>query len=461
MSTALPDTAMLTARTLGLLDEWVPIRSVAGDDAALRRMARALAGWMRTRLGAEIIDSGWQAAPPLVHARIDRGAGRRILLYNMYDVMPATPEGWSVDPFRGGVIRLPEFGRCYVARGAENNKGPLAGMLVALEALLAADALDANIELLIEGEEESGSKALRRYVQEPTMPVACCGTALFPSFCEYGGGPPRVYFGTKGVVHGTLRVAGGAWGGPCRAIHSSNAPWIANPAWRLIAALSLPAAQNGTLGHGALPAGLRPMLDALAAGFDAAAELRFRTTQRYAVSGTPREQLEEVLTAVSVNLSSLTTDPADGAAIIPASAVARFDLRMPPDIAPEAALGALRRTIGADAAPEIEILPEDGYPGHCFSPDDPAAAALIRCYRQAGAAPQIWPWAIGAAPAYAFAAIADSFLLGGLGRSGNAHGPDEFVTLAGLRRYLGFLLAWLPATAAALPRSSPEPEARS
>ena len=93
---------------------------------------------------------------------------------------------------------------------------------------------------------------------------------------------------------------------------------------------------------------------------------------------------------------------------------------------------------------------DDAYPGHRFAANHPAVQALVQCYHDAGAAPQVWPWAIGAMPAYAFAPVAPCLLIGGLGRGGNAHGVDEFVTLAGLQRFLSFLLAWLPATAAAL-----------
>jgi acetylornithine deacetylase/succinyl-diaminopimelate desuccinylase-like protein len=93
---------------------------------------------------------------------------------------------------------------------------------------------------------------------------------------------------------------------------------------------------------------------------------------------------------------------------------------------------------------------EDAYPGHAFGTAPAGLAALVSAYEAAGAAPQIWPWAIGAAPAHAFAAVAGSFLIGGLGHGGNAHGVDEFVTLAGIDRFLASLLHWLPATAAAL-----------
>ncbi len=433
--------AALRARTLSLLEAWIPIASVAGDQAALAAMAGTLTGFLRDEMGAAIVVDGRPATPPIVHARIDRGADRTILLYNMYDVMPATAAGWSVPPFRGGVVDLPGLGPCFVGRGAENNKGPLAGMLVALQALLAQDALAANVEILIEGEEESGSGGLRRYLTAAETPVRRCGTALFPSFCEYGGGAPRVYLGAKGIAHGTIRAPIG----PARPIHSSNAPWMANPAWSLVAGLAGAAGPDGTLGRVALPDDARPVLAALATQFDGAAELRFRHAGRFSVPGDNAARLEAVLTAISLNLASLSTDPADGRAVIPQAAAARFDLRLPPGSDPAAILARLQSTLGNAA-----LTVEDVYPGHRFAASAPAVGALCDGYRAAGVAPQIWPWAIGAMPAYAFAGVADSFLIGGLGHGGNAHGTDEFVTLAGLDRFLAFMMAWLPATAAAI-----------
>ncbi len=433
----------IVQRCLALLGDWTSIPSVAGDAVNLGRMATALQTHLHDRLGAEIIVRGHAGDAPVVHARIDRGRSKTILLYNMYDVMPADPAGWSLPPFVGGVTALEGLGTCYVGRGAENNKGPLAAMLVALAALLEADALDANIEIVIEGQEETGSAALRAYLQAADCPVRACGAALFPSFCEYGGGPPRVYLGSKGIAHGRIGVAGG----PRRAIHSSNAPWIANPAWRLIEAL---AALGGTQGQVKLPADARPSVARLAATFDLQAELAFRHTDQFSIPGDARALLEHVLTANFLNLATLRTVPHDGRAVLPSQASAQFDLRLAPGADPEAVLAQIGRAL---ARYNAELVVDDAYPGHRFCADQPAVAALLATYRAAGTEPQVWPWTIGAMPAYAFARVAPCFLIGGLGRGGNAHGVDEFVTLDGLDRCLSFLLAWLPATVAAIPPS--------
>ncbi len=429
----------LRAACLALLQEWTRIPSVTGDSANLCRMAASLKDVLTNRLGAKVLP-GMAGDAPVVHARIDRRAAATLLLYNMYDVMPATDAGWTVPPFEGGVAELPGVGPCFVGRGAENNKGPLAGMLVALAALLDAGSLDANVEIVLEGQEESGSPALRSFLLAQDTPVRRCQAALFPSFCEYGGGPPRVYLGSKGIAHGRIRVEGGSWGGPATAVHSSNAPWIANPAWALIEALA--PLNRGQLGRQPFPNGLRPVLAQLAASFDPSRELAFRSASRFAVPGDPAALLEAVLTTTSLNLSTLATEPADARAVIPHAAEARFDLRTPPGLDPRAILASLPG--------DAEVLIDDAYPGHRFPLTDPALQALVQCYWDAGAPPQIWPWSIGAMPAYAFETVSPCLLLGGLGRGGNAHGVDEFVTLDGLDRFLSFMVAWLPATASAV-----------
>ena len=249
-------------RVLDLLTDYTAIPSVVGNAPGLARMATRVADDLRARLGADIVEAGARASPSIVHARIDRGAAVTLLLYNMYDVMPADPESWVVPPFTGGVTTLASFGPCFVGRGAENNKGPLAGMIVALEALLAG-GLEANLEILIEGQEESGSTALRDYLLADNTPVRRSGAALFPSFCEYGGGPPRLYCGSKGIAHGRIRATG-----PAAAIHSSNAPWIANPAVLLVEGLARLDALPELRQRIALSAPVRALVATLAESFD-------------------------------------------------------------------------------------------------------------------------------------------------------------------------------------------------
>jgi acetylornithine deacetylase/succinyl-diaminopimelate desuccinylase-like protein len=429
---------------LDLTREWCEIPSVKGDERQIARQADAVVSWLKSELGASIVSAeSSNGRPPVIHARIHVGAQRTVILYNMYDVMPASPEGWSVDPFKGGIVDLEGIGKSFVARGAENNKGPLVGMLFAVKALADAGKLRVNVEILVDGEEESGSGAMRDYLAAPDCPVRTSASAIFPSFCEYGGGAPRVYLGFSGIAKGEVRVEGGAWGGPKTAIHSSNAPWIANPASRLIEALSLIGKPpTGELARVAIDAEAAGIISLLAKTFDPAAELRFRNTETFSLQGDAQALLEHVLSTASFNISSLETMPLGSDGVIPHGARAAFELRTPPSLDPADFLGQYRMAL--EKAPGAILNVADSYPGFRFAANAPGVSALLKSYEtNANAPPQIWPWAIGAAPAYAFARHANSFLLAGAGRGGNAHGIDEFMTLKGFRRFIQSITLWL------------------
>lgn len=431
---------------LSLTQCWCAIASVKGDDTAVSMQAATIVDWLKIELRAEIITAASsRGRAPVIHARIDIGATDTVILYNMYDVMPATAKGWSVDPFVGGFIDIPDIGESFLARGAENNKGPLAGMLCVLKALLASGNLKVNVEIIIEGEEETGSGALRDYLLDVDCPVRSSKAAIFPSFCEYGGGAPRLYLGFSGIAKGEIRVDGGAWGGPTSGIHSSNAPWIASPTSRLIEALShFGKPPTGELARIELDAEATTILDTLAKSFEPADELRFRNTQRFSFEGDAKSLLTHVHSTASVNISGLTTTPERADAIIPSSAKATFDLRTPPSLDPATYLNAFQRLIDEKSLAGVKLETYDSYPGHRFPRDAAGVDALLGAYDQTAIKPvQIWPWAIGAAPAYAFAAHSSAFLLGGAGRGGNAHGIDEFMTLEGYRRFLSSVEIWL------------------
>ncbi|MCG8158079.1 M20/M25/M40 family metallo-hydrolase [Brenneria goodwinii] len=440
--------AMLQA-TLALLEQITPFRSVSGQIEQQRALAQWLETWLVQEIGARpvspVAQQQRQSAPPLVHVRLDRGAHKTLVLYNMYDVMPADEDGWEVPPFTGGVRRWPELGDVYISRGAENNKGPLAGMLTVVKTLRDSGNLTVNLEIILEGEEEIGSGRLRRYLAQTPCPIAPADAVLFPSLCEYGGGQPRVYLGFTGLSNGRLTVKGGDWGGPQAAIHASNASWIANPAWRLVQALHAiaPPENNGVL------AAIKPddeankLLAELADNFSIDDELRFRRSRRLTLTGDTLSCLQTFIGSAVLNLSELKTAPTGARGVIPPFAEAELAFRTPPGIDGAQLIDAAYARLAAPALAGAELTLDDSYPGYRFTLDAPGVRQLLASYRRLGAQPQIWPWAPGCAPAYAFAPIAPAFLIGGLGHGGNAHGVNEFVTLRGLQRFIESLTDWL------------------
>lgn len=437
------------AATLDLLEQLTPFRSVAGQRDAQRQLAVWLENWLIDEIEAEVVlpvaDQPDEHGPPLVHVRININAPTTVVLYNMYDVMPASDEGWDVPPFEGGIRHWDDKGDVYIARGAENNKGPLAGMLMTVRDLWLTGRLHTNIEIILEGEEEIGSGNLRRYLSQQPCPIAPAEAVLFPSLCEYGGGAPRLYLGFTGMTTGRLKVEGGSWGGPRAAIHASNAAWIANPAWCLVEALNAiaPAHANGVLHTEPVTGEAADILDELAAQFSIRDELIMRRSERLTLDADPWNALAHLLGSAVLTIPEMYTSPQGGRGIIPPLACAELALRTPPGIDKDALLERIRTQLADPALAGAELMLDDSYPGHRFSIDDIGVMELMNSYHQQQARPQIWPWAPGCAPAYAFAPIAPAFLIGGLGYGGNAHGVNEFVTLQGLQRFQQSLSDWV------------------
>jgi acetylornithine deacetylase/succinyl-diaminopimelate desuccinylase-like protein len=93
---------------------------------------------------------------------------KRLLFYGHYDVQPASEENWESDPWelsgRNGYL---------YARGVSDNKGPILAVACAAAALRQRRELDVDLVMLIEGEEEAGSKgfapAVRRHKVGPFL----------------------------------------------------------------------------------------------------------------------------------------------------------------------------------------------------------------------------------------------------------------------------------------------------
>lgn len=83
------------------------------------------------------------------------------LLGRHYDVISAPSRGWESDPF----TLTGKNGYLY-GRGVTDNKGPIMAVACAAAELLQRRALDVDLVLLIEGEEEAGSSGFKEAVKK-------------------------------------------------------------------------------------------------------------------------------------------------------------------------------------------------------------------------------------------------------------------------------------------------------
>jgi len=146
------------------------------------------------------------------------GAGRpRLLVPCHFDVVPAG-DGWATDPFEP----VERDGRIY-GRGAKDNKGPLAGMMLAAEYLKAHEA-DLGGEVILAGcaDEEAGSALGMIYLLDE------CGLeadlAVVP---DAGYEMRRIDVGEKGALFVKVRAEG-------RQAHGSVPEQGASALWPMV-----------------------------------------------------------------------------------------------------------------------------------------------------------------------------------------------------------------------------------
>ena len=102
------------------------------------------------------------AGHPVVIGAAGNGAEPQVLFYGHYDVQPVDPlDLWEASPFEPRIATLPGGRKIIVARGACDDKGQVMTFVEACRAFKSVTGgLPLGIKIIIEGEEECGSKNL-------------------------------------------------------------------------------------------------------------------------------------------------------------------------------------------------------------------------------------------------------------------------------------------------------------
>ncbi len=418
-------------------------RSISADGDGIPEMADQLARRL-TGLGAQA-----QVYPttgfPVVYGHIDAKAERTLMIYGMYDTMPVEGEQWMCDPFAGEIIDLPGLGPSLVARGAENSKGPLACFFNALESWRAAHgSYPVNLRFVLEGEEELGSPSLPAFIEEHAADLQA-DAGMYPTVMQSRSGKPIMHLGFKGILFLELYVRGGSWGGPVdRAAHSSTAVWFASPTILMVHALAslFSQDQRKILIEGfyddvqGIPDSDRPLLEALAKTFDADESMAAHGAQafKWDLEGLPL--LEKYLYEPSLNIAGLISgDTGPGAkTILPHEAFAKIGFRFVPNQTAERILHLTKEHFVHHGFDQVEVHLHDTTHWSKTPVEAAPVKAAIQSCRDFGLEPEVWPTHAGSAPISLFTdGLKIPMTPAGLGHGGGAHGPNEYVTVEGLR----------------------------
>ena len=211
--TAPPDAriAFIRANRERYLDElkaWVACPSISADrayDGAVRASAGMAAERMRAAgLHAEVLET---AGHPVAYGEWLGAPGKpTILIYGHHDVQPADPLAlWTSPPFEAQV----RDGKIY-GRGTVDDKGQVLMHLAALEAhLLVNGKLPLNVKVVVEGEEEDGSRNFEPFLARERERFACDAVVVSDT-AVFAEDVPSLTVSLRGLVQFEITVHGPA-----------------------------------------------------------------------------------------------------------------------------------------------------------------------------------------------------------------------------------------------------------
>jgi len=323
-------------RYLEEMGQWLAIPSVSAlpqHAADVKRAAEWAADEMR-RVGLEGVRLIETPGNPVVYGEwLGAPGAPTILYYGHYDVQPVDPlDLWQSPPFEATVRDGELF-----ARGASDDKGQIFMHFKAIEAhLKQAGRLPVNFKMILEGEEEVGSKHLDGFIAG-NKDLLSASVVVISDTGMFERGVPSLCYGLRGLAYFQIDLRGtdtdlhsGTFGGA-----------VANPAFVLAQILAQMKDRGGRIKIPGFYDDVRPLSDTERAEFK---KLPFNETRYRKSLGAPKLFGESGYTTLErasarptfeVNglLSGFTGEGAK--TVLPAVAMAKVSMRLVPDQDPD------------------------------------------------------------------------------------------------------------------------------
>jgi len=403
---------------------------VGAQNLGMRECAALVSEMLKAR-GFEVQIMDTHGAPVVFGERKGK-SDKTLLIYNHYDVQPPEPlDLWETPPFEPSL----RDGKLY-GRGVSDDKGHIISRLFAIDSILASDGqLPCNIKFIIEGEEETASVNLYKFVvdnQDLLKADAC--------MWEFGGvdhtDTPVQYLGLRGICYVELSIDLLSTD-----VHSGLGGSIfPNAAWRLIWALnSLKGPDERILIPGFYDNIKKPTqrdIDLLAALDDPTEDYKRRYGVPYFIKGLTGGvdlKVEEIFspTCTICGLTSGYQGPGSKT-VLPARASAKVDFRLIPDQDPADILKKLRAHLDAQGFTDVQITDLGGDAPARTDPDHPFIQLVAKTAEEVYEMPQkLIPMSGGSGPNHPFVHVLGlPVATGGLGYPDTrAHAPNENIRL--------------------------------
>lgn len=362
-----------------------------------------------------------------------------LMLYGHYDVFPISGQsGWKTDPFAPTRV-----GDRIFARGSGDNKGQFLAHLAALRWWHEeAGGLPIRVKVIIEGEEEAGSRHLPEFVNRHR-------DELDADLCVYSDGPmlpgdqPTLLFGARGAI-----VMEFSSTGPVQPVHSGNfGGVVANPIMELGRFFADLVAPNGDLRADGINDGLpvptpeeRAAIQGLEVDQDAFRESTGMSprTERFG-----ENYYERLLYKPSFNISGFQGGYSGNGfrTLIPTTATATVDMRLVGAQDPDHVLSTVENFIRNNDYSGVQVRKVMSQPpsrtpfGHPYSKF--ISDALTSTF---GREPKKIPSLAGTTPDYVFTKILGipSIMVPLAPADENHHGPNESMKVSLFMRGVQF-----------------------
>ena len=368
---------------------------------------------------------------PAVLAQTEQDPSKKtVLLYAHHDVQPVGDLSlWETDPFVPEIID----GRLY-GRGSGDNK---AGVVTHYEVIKALkDNPPVNIKVFIEGEEEIGSPTMEQFIKENKEDLEADVIVIADSG-NIKSGLPTVTTSLRGLVDGTIVVDQ-----PMKAVHSG-------------------------LGGGIVPDAFMVLSKIISSFHNEKGELQIEglTPSEGEVFEIPKDDIKKLLGSEEINLfetdsysKRLWLEPALSVLAIDApnvdesinllipSTKAKVSLRLPPTEDPDHAMKMLEEHIEKNTpwGAQVKFIPESKGSGVVADPKKEFTKKLITEFKE------VWktePAYMGVGGSIPFANVfteqfpeAELVLIGPGDDEGNAHAPNESVSIEDIEKLIQSLI---------------------
>jgi acetylornithine deacetylase/succinyl-diaminopimelate desuccinylase-like protein len=423
-------------RGLQFLSDYIAIPSISAQGTGIREaMDLLLHKFDAMGFSARTLDVGGN--PAVVAERIVDPEAPTLLFYNHYDVQPPDPlDEWESDPF----VMTERDGILY-GRGIADNKANLVTRMIAWEML--EEKPRYNVRFFVEGEEEVGSPTLDAICEaHPDVFNATWG--IWESAYKDASGRPTLVLGAKGIVHGELHCDGAN-----RDLHSSYAPLVDSPAWRLMQALTAIRADDGTIQLDGFYEGI---VDPDAIAEEMLASVPFDEDawlEDMGLAGFPENfggiaLKKRWFFAPTFNIAGLTSGyQGEGhKTVLPATASCKFDFRLVPGQDPERIQASLRRFLDDHGFSDVRIEHLTGYPAARTPGLDPFVG-VVRSTASGvyGLEPVVMPNMPASGPMYLFARNMPCIGIGAGWHGSNIHSPNESIRRVDFEEAVGHVVA--------------------